>query len=212
MYLSALYSGYTAGCHPAAHWPPARISCSRARNQVAAGYMVYGFVYHAGICHAPGASTGLPSTPSIGEFLHEPIPNIKCPEYGKIYSVNHGNFFQYAPRRCRPIYSCARRKQKPMAGPTPQRYIREHGGRCAPQPDQGRYFYVSRHYRQAQRQAAPDVRMQPPLPLSPKWREARPTNGRERILDVQPTELHQRSALFIGSKGMMQELEACLDA
>jgi fructose-1,6-bisphosphatase I len=37
------------------------------------------------------------------------------------------------------------------------------------------------------------------------------TNGRERILDVQPTELHQRSALFIGSKGMMEELEGCLD-
>ena len=35
------------------------------------------------------------------------------------------------------------------------------------------------------------------------------TNGREAILDVQPAELHQRSPLFIGSKGMMQELEDC---
>jgi fructose-1,6-bisphosphatase I len=36
------------------------------------------------------------------------------------------------------------------------------------------------------------------------------TNGKERILDVQPTELHQRSALFIGSKNMMEELESYL--
>ena len=34
------------------------------------------------------------------------------------------------------------------------------------------------------------------------------TNGKERILDIQPTELHQRTPLFIGSKGMMEELEA----
>ncbi len=38
----------------------------------------------------------------------------------------------------------------------------------------------------------------------------RATNGKERILDVVPTELHQRSPLFIGSKGMMNELDECL--
>jgi fructose-1,6-bisphosphatase I len=36
------------------------------------------------------------------------------------------------------------------------------------------------------------------------------TNGKERILDVQPTELHQRTPMFIGSKSMMEELESCL--
>ena len=36
------------------------------------------------------------------------------------------------------------------------------------------------------------------------------TNGKQRILDVIPTELHQRSALFIGSKLMMEELETYL--
>jgi fructose-1,6-bisphosphatase I len=36
------------------------------------------------------------------------------------------------------------------------------------------------------------------------------TNGKERILDVTPAELHQRSPLFIGSKGMMEELETHL--
>jgi fructose-1,6-bisphosphatase I len=36
------------------------------------------------------------------------------------------------------------------------------------------------------------------------------TNGKQRILDVQPTELHQRSSLYIGSKRMMEELETFL--
>ena len=36
------------------------------------------------------------------------------------------------------------------------------------------------------------------------------TNGTQSILEVQPTELHQRTPLFIGSKSMMNELESCL--
>ena len=34
------------------------------------------------------------------------------------------------------------------------------------------------------------------------------TNGKQRILDIKPEELHQRSSLFIGSMKMMQELES----
>jgi fructose-1,6-bisphosphatase I len=38
------------------------------------------------------------------------------------------------------------------------------------------------------------------------------TDGKQRILDVQPKEVHQRTPLFIGSKGMMEELEGFLNA
>jgi fructose-1,6-bisphosphatase I len=37
------------------------------------------------------------------------------------------------------------------------------------------------------------------------------TDGRQRILDIQPTELHQRSPFFIGSRLMMEELESYLN-
>ena len=33
------------------------------------------------------------------------------------------------------------------------------------------------------------------------------TNGVERILDIQPTEVHQRTPFFVGSKQMMEEYE-----
>jgi fructose-1,6-bisphosphatase I len=36
------------------------------------------------------------------------------------------------------------------------------------------------------------------------------TNGRQRILEVMPEHLHQRSPMFAGSKGMMEELETYL--
>ena len=38
------------------------------------------------------------------------------------------------------------------------------------------------------------------------------TDGKQRILDIQPSELHQRSPLFIGSKNMMDELEGYIKA
>jgi len=36
------------------------------------------------------------------------------------------------------------------------------------------------------------------------------TDGKRPILDIKPTELHQRTPLFIGSKNMMEELESYL--
>ena len=36
------------------------------------------------------------------------------------------------------------------------------------------------------------------------------TDGKQRILEKQPTELHERTSLYIGSAAMMAELEECL--
>src|SRR6202007_757495 len=62
-------------------------------RQVAAGYIVYGS--STMLVYATRRSVnGFTLDPSIGEFTLS-HPDIKCPEVGKIYSVNHGNFFQY---------------------------------------------------------------------------------------------------------------------
>ena len=61
-------------------------------RQVAAGYIVYG----SSTMYVYGTRRGLNGftlDPSIGEFCLS-HPDIKCPDSGKIYSVNHGNFFQ----------------------------------------------------------------------------------------------------------------------
>jgi fructose-1,6-bisphosphatase I len=36
------------------------------------------------------------------------------------------------------------------------------------------------------------------------------TDGRNRILELQPESLHQRSPFFAGSSNMMEELEGCM--
>ena len=38
----------------------------------------------------------------------------------------------------------------------------------------------------------------------------RATNGKQRILEIEPTTLHQRVPMFIGSKDMMDELDTYL--
>jgi len=38
----------------------------------------------------------------------------------------------------------------------------------------------------------------------------RATDGKQSILDIQPTELHQRTPFFIGSTDMMADLETCI--
>jgi fructose-1,6-bisphosphatase I len=58
---------------------------------------------------------------SIGEFSLS-HPDIKCPDVGKMYSVNHGNFFQYEQKVKEYITAC-QKKDKTNGGPYTQRYI-----------------------------------------------------------------------------------------
>ena len=36
----------------------------------------------------------------------------------------------------------------------------------------------------------------------------RATNGRDRIMEIEPRELHQRTPIFIGSEDMVREAES----
>lgn len=173
------------------------------KNQVAAGYVIYGsstmFVYatRRGV-------NGFTLDPSIGEFTLS-FPNIQCPPTGKFYSVNHGNFFQYNAGVRKYIDGC-QRKTKETGGPYTQRYI---GSMVAD---------VHRNLMKGGIFMYPGTTEKPGGKLRLLY-EANPfafilevaggvaTDGTQRILDIQPTTLHQRTPLFIGSKLMMEELE-----
>lgn len=174
------------------------------KNQVAAGYVVYGsstmFVYatRRGV-------NGFTLDPSIGEFTMS-HPNITCPPAGKFYSVNHGNFFQYNEGVRKYIDGC-QRKTKENGGPYTQRYI---GSMVAD---------VHRNLIKGGIFMYPGTTDKPGGKLRLLY-EANPfafilevaggvaTDGVGRILDIVPTSLHQRTPLFIGSKLMMDELAA----
>ena len=76
-------------------------------NQVAAGYIVYGSSTMLVYATRRGVN-GFTLDPSIGEFCLS-HPNIKCPEEGKIYSVNHGSFFRYDEKVRKYIDHCQRK-------------------------------------------------------------------------------------------------------
>src|SRR5687767_13903838 len=89
------------------------------RHLVAAGYIVYGSSTMLVYATRRGVN-GFTLDPSIGEFSLS-HPDIKCPDQGKIYSVNHGNFFQYEPGVKKYIDLC-QKKTKANGGPYTQRY------------------------------------------------------------------------------------------
>lgn len=177
------------------------------RKQVAAGYIVYGSSTMLVYATRRGVN-GFTLDPSIGEFCLS-HPDIKCPEFGKIYSVNHGNFFQYSKGVQKYIDGC-QKKTKETGGPYTQRYI---GSMVA---DVHRNLIKGGIFMYPGTTDKPKGKLRllyesNPFAFITEVAGGKATNGKQRILDIEPTELHQRTPLFIGSKGMMEELETFLE-
>src|SRR4029077_15027556 len=178
----------------------------KGTQQVAAGYIVYGSSTMLVYATRRGAN-GFTLDQSIGEFTLS-HPDIKCPPKGKIYSVNHGNFFQYDKKVQRYI-DCCQKKDKSNGGPYTQRYI---GSMVA---DVHRNLIKGGIFMYPPTTEKPNGKLRllyecNPFAFIVEVAGGKATNGVERILDVKPTELHQRSALYIGSKNMMDELDSYL--
>jgi fructose-1,6-bisphosphatase I len=171
------------------------------REIVAAGYVLYGpstiFVLSTG----QGAH-GFTLDPMIGEFFLSQ-PNIKCPSRGSCFSVNEGNYSRWSPE----IQKWARwiKGDGPPSGET-DGFKTPYGAR-----------YVGSLVADAHRTLVKGGIFAYPADTKStngKLRllyEANPmaflfeqagggaTNGKERILDIVPSELHQRTPLIVGS-------------
>jgi fructose-1,6-bisphosphatase I len=175
-------------------------------QQVAAGYIVYGSSTMLVYGTRRGVN-GFTLDPSIGEFTMS-HPDIKCPPSGKIYSVNHGNFFRYGKGVQKYIDAC-QRKDKTNGGPYTQRYIGSMVSDVHRNLIKGGIFM----YPGTVEKPKGKLRLLyecNPFAFIVEVAGGKATNGKERILEIQPTELHQRTPMFIGSKDMMAELEGCL--
>lgn len=175
-------------------------------RQVAAGYIVYGSSTMMVYATRRGVN-GFTLDPSIGEFTLS-HPDIKCPELGKIYSVNHGNFFKYDERVKKYITSC-QKKDKSSGGPYTQRYI---GSMVS---DVHRNLIKGGIFMYPGTTDKPNGKLRllyecNPFAFIVEAAGGRATNGEVKILDVQPTELHQRTPFFVGSRLMMDELDGYL--
>ncbi len=175
-------------------------------KQVAAGYIIYGSSTMMVYATRRGVN-GFTLDPSIGEFTLS-NPDIRCPWNGRIYSVNHGNFFQYDEKVKKYIDAC-QKKTKHNGGPYTQRYI---GSMVA---DVHRNLVKGGIFMYPGTTEKPDGKLRllyecNPFAFIAEVAGGKATNGVQRILDILPTALHQRSPFFIGSKNMMEELEGYL--
>lgn len=175
-------------------------------HQVAAGYIIYGSSTMLVYASRRGVN-GFTLDPSIGEFCLS-HPDIKCPDFGKFYSVNHGNFFQFGKGVQEYITHC-QKKTAATGGPYAQRYI---GSMVS---DVHRNLIKGGIFMYPGMADMPQGKLRLMYECNPfafivEVAGGRATNGRQRILDIQPTELHQRSPIFLGSRGMMDELDTFL--
>ena len=134
-------------------------------------------------------------------FLSHPM--MKMPEMGRYYAMNEGNINECEPALKDYIAYC-QSHQNDFHGPYSGRYI---GSLVA---DFHRNLIKGGIYIYPAVSAHPMGRLRllyecNPLAFIAEQAGGLATTGRERILSVQPQQLHQRVPYFIGSKSMVQK-------
>jgi len=167
--------------------------------QVAAGYIIYGsstmMVYTAG-----NGVHGFTLDPSVGEFLLS-HPDIKIPERGRIYSVNEG-YFSYWDEPTRNIVNYFKSNDSATGRPYSSRYIGSLVSDFHRNLIYGGIFMYPADSRDL-RKPSGKLRLMceaAPMAMIAEQAGGLATDGIQRILDIEPQELHQRVPLFIGSK------------
>jgi fructose-1,6-bisphosphatase I len=165
------------------------------RRQVAAGYVIYGsstmLVYTTG-----QGVHGFTLDPSIGEFLLS-HPNIRIPDPGRYLSVNDS----YEQHWEDPVKAIMRRFRG-LDGERKAMNVRYVGSLVA---DFHRNLFGGGIFCYPANAKSHNGKLRllyeaNPLAFVVEQAGGAATDGRRRILDVQPTELHQRIPLYIGSK------------
>ncbi len=175
------------------------------KNQVAAGYIVYGtstmLVYTTG-----HGVNGFTLNPAIGTFYLS-HPDMQFPETGKIYSVNEGNYIHFHQGVKDYIKYCQKEEDD---RPYTSRYI---GSLVS---DFHRNMIKGGIYMYPKSSITEEGKLRLLYECNPMAFIAEQANGlaiggRNRILDIQPKELHQRVPFFCGSRKMVEKLQEFLD-
>jgi fructose-1,6-bisphosphatase I len=171
-------------------------------EQVAAGYIIDGsstmLVYTTG-----KGVNGFTLDPSIGEFCLS-HPNMKIPTFGKIYSINEGNYIKF-PQGIKDYIKYCQEDDQNTNRPYTSRYI---GSMVA---DIHRNLLLGGVFIYPQTAVQPNGKLRlmyecNPIAFIIEQAGGKATTGNERILEVKPTELHQRVPAIIGSTSMVDKV------
>ena len=178
----------------------------KGTEQVAAGYVIYGsstmLVYTTG-----NGVNGFTLDPSIGAFFLS-HPDMKIPKDGKIYSINEGNYVHF-PAGVKQYLKYCQVEDAETNRPYTSRYI---GSAVA---DFHRNLIKGGIYIYPTTTASPNGKLRllyeaNPFAFLMEQAGGLATDGFDRIVEIQPTSLHQRTPLFIGSENMVKKAMALM--
>lgn len=170
-------------------------------EQVAAGYVIYGsstmLVYTTG-----NGVNGFTLDPGIGAFFLS-HPDMKTPKDGKIYSINEGNYIHF-PEGVKQYLKYCQVEDKATNRPYTSRYI---GSAVA---DLHRNMLKGGIFIYPTTTSSPNGKLRLLYEANPfafliEQAGGKATDGFGNIMDIQPTSLHQRTPLFIGSENMVNK-------
>ena len=173
----------------------------KGSEQVAAGYIIYGtstmFVYTTG-----DGVNGFTLNPALGVFYLS-HPNMQFPKDGTIYSVNEGNYIHFPQGIKNYIKYCQEEEED---RPYTSRYI---GSLVS---DFHRNLIKGGIYLYPKTSKSPKGKLRLLYECNPMAYIAEQANGKAsdgytRIMDIDPTELHQRVPFVCGSKNMVEKAE-----
>lgn len=146
---------------------------------------------------------GFTLNPSIGTFYLS-HPNLQIPEDGSIYSINEGNYALFPQGVKNYLKYC---QQEEGNRPYTSRYI---GSLCA---DFHRNLIKGGIYIYPSGTKSPNGKLRllyecNPMAFLAEQAGGKASDGFNRIMDIEPTELHQRVPFFCGSKNMVEKAEA----
>ncbi len=175
-------------------------------KQVAAGYIIYGsstiFVYSTG-----RGVHGFTLDPTVGEFLlsHE---NIRIPKKGKIYSLNEGNYCNWDESVQRYVRYLTEQDSK-TDRPYSLRYIGTMVG------DSHRTLLYGGIFSYPADRKNPKGKLRlmyecNPMAFIIEQAGGKSSDGKQSILQIQPTSLHEHTPVFLGSEHDMKVCEEFL--
>lgn len=169
-------------------------------KQVAAGYIIYGS--STMMVYTSGASVnGFTLNPAIGSFYLS-HPDIKFPEKGNIYSINEGNYVHFPQGVKNYIKYC---QEEVEDRPYTSRYI---GSLVS---DFHRNLLKGGIYLYPSTAKTPKGKLRllyecNPMALLAEVAGGKATDGKRRILDIVPTELHERTPFYCGHPDMVDKV------
>jgi len=172
-------------------------------QQVAAGYVIYGsstmMVYSTG-----SGVNGFTYDPTIGVFCLS-HPNLQVPQDGSIYSVNEGNYIRF-PEGVKKYIKYCQEEDESTQRPYTSRYI---GSLVS---DFHRNLIKGGIYLYPTSSRYPEGKLRLLYECNPMAYLIEQAGGKaifqpgQRILDLEPSKLHQRCPLFVGSPNMVDKL------